>query len=528
MAEHSPEHMHVVESPTGEEPIPLRRETVTAFVGPVPRGPAHIPVAIESVAEFRKRFGSPAERSRMEWILGQYFDNGGRTAIVVRVPRTGAPNQLALPGPGGSLDLVARNTGPLEYLRVAVDYDNVPADDLWRFNLTVQRIRSPSNPLVEEQEIWRGVSIVPDESGYIGEVLGESVLVRLSGEPPRARPFVTPGATGIGPVGYVYASGNRRSGGAPTDYDLIGSEQECTGLYALNQVAFVDLICLLSGAPDTDIGPVGLFAAERYCAKRNAILLLDPPSHWSQVEDVMRSQQNSAFASPNVMTYFPLLAGATTDGGPSRSLSALGAIAGMLAARDRHMDENDQPQLTAGGEPKPCLLRSRARVAIEPDAEDERTLARSGVNLLRPAAPGFISFSGDVTLARSSGLHREWRQLSVRRRAVMTASNIAHNTRWAAIQVSGPETWQAVADQVSRYLAESCAAGLLTGDASRRAFYVKCDQDTNGRGRGLSFVVGLALGRPDEFAAFRFEHDISDCRVTEIAWQPGAGLGQRQ
>jgi hypothetical protein len=517
VAERPPEQIQVVESPAGEEPIPLQRETVTAFIGPVPRGPAHIPVAIGSVAEFRKRFGSPAESSRMEWILGQYFDNGGHTAIVVRVPRTGAPNRLTLPGPGGSLDLAACNPGPLEYLRVAVDYDNVAADDLWRFNLTVQRIRSPSNPLVEEQETWRGVSIVPDESGYVGEVLEDSALVRLFGEPPRARPFVTPGANGIGPVGYVYASGDRRNGRPPGDYDLIGSAQECTGLHALDQIAFVDLVCLLSGAPDTDIGPVGLFAAERYCAKRNAILLLDPPSHWTQVEDVARSQRNSAFASPNVMTYFPLLAGATTDGGPSRSLSALGAIAGMLAARDRQTEQGGQ-------QPEPMLMRSRARVAIEPDAEDARTLSRSGVNLLRPAAPGFIAFSGDVTLARSSGTHREWRQLSVRRRAVMTASNIAHNTRWAAIQVSGPDTWQAVADQVSQYLSESRAAGLLAGDTSRRAFYVKCDQDTNGRGTGLSFIVGLALARPDEFVAFRFEHDVSDCRVTEIAWQPGAGL----
>ncbi len=524
MVDRLPEQMHVIESPTGEEPIPLRRETVTAFVGPVPRGPAHIPVAIESVAEFRKRFGSPAERSRMEWILGQYFENGGRTAIVVRVPRSGSPNRLSLPGPGGSLDLAARNPGPLEYLRVAVDYDNVPADDLWRFNLTVQRIRSPSNPLVEEQETWRGVSIVPDEKDYIGEVLGDSALLRLSGEPPRARPFVTPGANGIGPVGYVYASGDRRNSGAPTDYDLIGSAQESTGLHALNQVAFVDLVCLLSGAPDTDVGPVGLFAAERYCAKRNAILLLDPPSHWSRVEDVARSQRNSAFASPNVMTYFPLLAGATTDGGPSRPLSALGAIAGMLAARDRLPEQGDPAPAAAGAEPEPFLLRSRARVAIEPAGEDARILARSGVNLLRPAAPGFIAFSGDVTLARSSSTHREWQQLSVRRRAVMTASNIAHNTRWAAIQVSGPETWQAVADQISRYLSESQSAGLLAGDTPRHAFYVKCDQDTNGRGHGLSFVVGLALARPDEFVAFRFEHDVNDCQVTEISWQPGAGL----
>ena len=195
----------------------------------------------------------------------------------------------------------------------------------------------------------------------------------------------------------------------------------------------------------------------------NAILLLDPPSHWSQVDDVARSQRNSPFASPNVMTYFPLLAGTTTDGGPSRPLSALGAIAGMLAARDRQAEQVEHPPAPGNSEPEPLLLRSRARVAIEPDAEDARTLARCGVNLLRPAAPGFISFTGDVTLARSSGMHREWRQLSVRRRAVMTASTIAHNTRWAAIQVSGPETWRAVADQISHYLSESRAAGLLAG-----------------------------------------------------------------
>ena len=70
--------IRVIESPAGEELIPLRRETVTAFVGPAPRGPANIPVVIDSVTEFRRRFGSPAERSRLEWVLGQFFDNGGR------------------------------------------------------------------------------------------------------------------------------------------------------------------------------------------------------------------------------------------------------------------------------------------------------------------------------------------------------------------------------------------------------------------------------------------------------------------
>ncbi len=501
--------IRVIESPAGEELIPLRRETVTAFVGPAPRGPANIPVVIDSVTEFRRRFGSPAERSRLEWVLGQFFDNGGRQAVVVRVPRSGSPSRITLPGPGGTLDLDAVNPGPLEYLRATVDYDGIPPSDLWRFNLSVQRIRSPANPLVEEQENWRGLTMVADDEAFVGDVLAGSALVRLQGEPPRARPYVTPGGAGIGPVGYVHGRGDWRSAAPPSDYDLIGSAEDATGIHALDQVANVDLVCLLSGAPKADVGPVGIFAAERYCARRNAILLLDPPSHWSRVEDVARSQRDSALASPNVITYFPQLTELSADGKRTRSLSAIGAIAGMLASGD-----------STGN----VLLRSKARVAIEPDAGEAALLARRGVNVLRGAAPGFISFTGDVTLARSHGSRREWQQLSTRRRAMTIAGTISQSTRWVAAQKPGADTWRTLAAQVSRYL-DSCAdAGLLAGDATRRAFYVKCDQDTNAGQTGLSFVAGLALTRPGEFVAFRFDHDGSECRVTELAWQPGLGL----
>ena len=501
--------IRVIESPAGEEPIPLRRETVTAFIGPAPRGPANIPVVIESVAEFRRRFGSPAERSRLEWILGQFFDNGGRQAVVVRVPRSGRSSRITLPGPGGTLDLDAVNPGPLEFLRAAVDYDGIPPTDLWRFNLTVQRIRSPANPLVEEQETWRAVTVVADDEAFIGEALAGSALVRLQGDAPRARPFVTSGATGFGPVGYVHGRGDWRSAAPPSDYDLIGTAEDATGIHALEQVANVDLVCLLSGAPKADVGPVGIFVAERYCAHRNAMLLLDPPASWSRVEDVTRSQSASVLASPNIITYFPQLTEIATDGRRVRSLSAIGAIAGMLAT---------------GSPAETVLLRSRARVAVEPDDEQAALLARRGVNVLRGAAPGFISFSGNVTLARSHGSRREWQQLSVRRQAVLTAGTIARSTRWAAVQKGDADTWQAVATQVARYLTESAAAGFLAVDAARPPFYVKCDQDTNSQGSGLSFVVGLALTRPGDFVAFRFEHDAADCRISEIAWQPGQSL----
>lgn len=238
--------------------------------------------------------------------------------------------------------------------------------------------------------------------------------------------------------------------------------------------------------------------------------LIDPPTHWVRVSDVESTQRDPVFASPNVVTYFPALTELSPEGQP---VSALGAIAGMLSTPDFLKSSADIP-----------LLRSRARVALEPDADEAAALSRRGVNVLRAAAPGFIAFTGNVTLAGGQGARREWQQLRIRRRVMMTAGTIARNTRWAAVQTSEPETWSAVAAQVGRYLTDATAGGFLGQDNLSRAFYVKCDQDTNPPGSRLSFVVGFELTRSRDFAAFRFDHDEKDCRVTEITWQPGPEL----
>ena len=108
---------------------------------------------------------------------------------------------------------------------------------------------------------------------------------------------------------------------------------------------------------------------------------------------------------------------------------------------------------------------------------------------------------------------------------MMTTGTISRSTRWVAAQKSGSDTWRAVTAQVeplSGARAPTPVSSPVTPCGG--AFYVKCDQDTNAGRTGLSFVVGLALTRPGEFVAFRFDHDADECRVTELAWQPGLGL----
>lgn len=505
----------VVEIPPRGQVIPVTRESIAAFIGPAPRGPVNIPVAIRSLDEFLGRFGVPGYLSRMEFLLYQFFENGGTLAIVVRVCRVAHRNRISLPGPAGELSLEAVNPGPLEHLRASVDYEGITAGDRRRFNLVIHRCRSPAHPLVEEQETYAGVTVDPEGPDYVGDALAASALVRLQGAAPAERPTRTIGGDNVQPVRYVYSRSAWQGDNTPTDYDLIGSREESTGLFALEQVPWVDFVYLVPGVSGATLGPVALFAADRYCAERHALLVLDPPEAWGSVAEVARVQRQRGFASPNALTYFPALESPPhlAVGG---HLSAAGAIAGALCAAG----------LDLAGRPVLALGRTRPALALE--EPEVHQLARLGVNALVRPVPGRIELGGLVTLARSGGVATSWNNLRQRRVALFILSSIARHTRWGAFDAASPAVWEEVRAQVGVFLAALHSRGLLAGASEREAFYVKCDLDTNGREgvspAGLRLIVGVALARPGEFVAFQFSHTVAGCAVGELCWQPGLAL----
>ena len=85
------------------------------------------------------------------------------------------------PTAGSALRLIALNPGSREYLRASVDYDGIGATEPDRFNLVIQRVRSAASELIEDQEIFRRGSILPDSGRFIVDVLLESRLVRVTG-----------------------------------------------------------------------------------------------------------------------------------------------------------------------------------------------------------------------------------------------------------------------------------------------------------------------------------------------------------
>ncbi len=82
--------------------------------------------------------------------------------------------------------------GQAEFLRAAVDYDGIGENEEDCFNLVIQRVRTPGSEHIEDQEIYRRVSIAPDAPRSIAAVLAESELARIAGELPLQRPDPTP------------------------------------------------------------------------------------------------------------------------------------------------------------------------------------------------------------------------------------------------------------------------------------------------------------------------------------------------
>lgn len=490
----------VLEDESSAVPTLLGRETVAAFVGPAPRGPVDMPVAVRSVAEYLKRFGSPDKDSRLQHYLERFFGNGGTLAVVVRVCHSSRRNQIHLPAGASTLVLEALHPGPLEFLRASIDYDGIPPDADSHFNLTVHRLDGGSSPAVMEQEIYPEVSVDADDPNYVGDALHHSALVRLRDSAATQRPLPTLGPGALMNPDYVYADGTRLPAEMLTDYDLIGSPRDSTGLYALEQIARLDLLCIVPPAAGLCLGPVARFAAERYCRRRQALLLVEPPGHWKLARDVIGDRQRGQFASPNVVTCFPL---------PGDS-SVLGALAGALAARDQESGAWSLPAT-------PLRLRCPWRPHLELSAGEVAALIRAGVNPLTAAGPARLDLHGGVTTARGSGLAPEWCALRWRRTALFAVSGIVQNSRWMLFRRDASDCIADLRAQLESFLNALQANGALAGVRAKEGWFLHAPRLRDDK---LEIEFGIALRRPGEFLHFKVIQHGGEADVRELGWQP--------
>jgi len=487
----------------------------TAFVGRTLRGPVNRPVFIKSFAEFQYVFGGLWQPSLLGYAIEQFFDNGGREALIVRVVNGARAATLTLKAGLQVLILQALRPGTREFLRASVDFDNVAADEVCLFNLTVQRVRAQGTGQVEDQEIFHRLSISPSDERYLPRAIAQSALIRLKGDMPAQRPDRTlDPASGLA-TAYVNLNSDGDDGAPLTDYDLIGSSQVHSGVFALDHAAYFNFLCIPPLSRDQDVGPSALLVAARYCKERRALLIVDPPSSWQTADDALAGLRDWAFPNENALMYFPRVLAHDKLRGHFESFAPCGAVAGMLARCDEISPvwlptELEEPILRPGFRPA-CLV-----------SEDRRMrLASLGVNTVQAIrSTGRMSVRGR-TLAAGNTANADWRYLSARRLALFILNSIECGTRWIAAARSPAEVAETLTSQVRSFLEGLCEAGAFASRRADDAFFVICDQRINGsweQGSGeVQFVVGFAASREHEFHCFRISQSAAGGKIKPVS-----------
>ncbi len=481
----------------------------TAFLGRTLRGPVNRPVLIESFAEFTHTFGGLWQPSRLSYAVEQFFDNGGREAVIVRVVNGARPAGLTLRAGNGCLALRAASPGTREFLRASVDYDNVPPHDTSRFNLTVQRVRVQGGSHVEDQEIFPLLSVVPGHDRYVAAVLARSELIRLDGAVPAQRPDHTLDAAGA-PT-YVNCGSDGDDGAPLSDYDLIGSEIERTGLFALQATDYFNLLCIPPLSRTGDVGFAVLLVASRYCKDRGALLIVDPRYEWHTADDALAALRDWEIKSENALMYFPRILAHDKLRGHYESFAPCGAVAGMLA-------RNAHPVWSEAKMEDTVLRQGYRPVCLVPEDRRMRLLLR-GVNTLQ--AVRSLSRIGvkPRTLAGGSAGASDWHNLAARRLALFIVNCIDHGTRWTAA-ASQPRADVAliVAAQVRSFFEQLHEAGAFGPRRREESYYVICDRRFNAadgeRPGEFQFQIGFAAARRREFHGYRITHSPTGSRVS--------------
>ena len=504
----------VTEGPGADNAIARRPSAVTAFVGRALRGPVNRPVAVRSFAEFQHAFGGLWQPSTLSYAIEQFFENGGQVALVVRVVNGGAPATITLPCGEDTLTLAALSPGSREMLRASVDYDNIGANEPDRFNLVVQRVRAHGSERIEDQEIFRRLSVAPGTTRYVAGALQESGLVRVRGMVPATRPDQTFRTGSRHPIGYVDSNPDGDDGGPLTDYDVIGSPETGSGLFALASAEDVHFVCIPPLTRDRDVGPGTLMVAARLCRERRAMLVVDPPAAWDTCDDAVQGLRELDFRSEHALMCFPRVVAFDRLRGRAEVFANCGAVTGTIA----RLDEQRTPW--AGGPDDELLLRLGTRPArVLTDLERQRLVAH-GVNplqALRSASPRSLPLK---TLAGGAAESAEGALLTVQRRRLLIMNSIEIGTRWALFDAPERGVWRKLERQVQSFLQPLADAGLFGGSGEPGAFQVVCDERLNGpdevaAGR-INLLVSLRTARPGAYWSCVVTHSRDGGRVRPV------------
>lgn len=177
--------VYIEEIPSGVRSITGVATSITAFIGSSLRGEENEPILVQSFAEYTRNFGELSRNHPLGFTVRQFFLNGGRDALIVRVSGVGSAAATLL---DGTLDLRAASSGAWgDHLSVTVTHPDPLINPDAAANEVFNIIFTDS--ATGEVETFNNVSALEDNSRYATTILEQqSKLARVNGALANTRP----------------------------------------------------------------------------------------------------------------------------------------------------------------------------------------------------------------------------------------------------------------------------------------------------------------------------------------------------
>src|SRR6266853_3090448 len=277
----------------------------------------------------------------------------------------------------------------------------------------------------------------------------------------------------------------------------------------LDKVSIFNLL-ILPGITDNGI----LSEAARFCEKKMAFLIIDPPyvSSADNLPGEINGKPTGAIENllgdvpveKNAALYFPYLRSTDPVTGDAIELPPAGTVAGIFGRTDLNRGVWKAP---AGLETS--ILNSPG-VAERGKMTDQQqgVLNALGVNCLREfPGSGTVVFGARTMVTNNPALKDMWRYVPVRRMALFLEQTLYANLGWVVFEPNDEPLWAAIRTSIEAFMLGLFRQGAFQGDTPSKAFQVKCDNQTTTQAdidNGIvNIVVAFAPLKPAEFVIIK-------------------------
>jgi phage tail sheath protein FI len=524
-----------IEELAGPKPIQGVGTSTGAFVGIAERGPVNSPQLITNLTQFGDVFGSFMPKAFLAYGVQHFFVEGGTRCYVVRAFKPSAAPSGSDPTPDTArLDLVVPAVAGPPALPASTLSVLASSEGKWGNRLSVSIGTPGFSPTANPADPRFKLSVFLDDDPNPVEVFDQLSLNEFDGDtdfpnPDHAevringvskyivvhdlsqdRAQIAPPANTAPPVKLTGGDDGAPLGTSFKPTDLIGavatSLAPATGLNAFDTVDDINIVAipdLVNPAFTPTESRDSTLAAFSYVERRkDCFFVADTPGGLTPQGALAykrgQTPSGSAFNTKFAALYYPWIQATDPITGKRKTLPPSGAVAGSYSAADVRVGVHKAPAGTEDG-----FLNAAVDIERVITRGEQDTLNPEGVNVIRKFPDAGVVIWG----ARTVSGDPEWRYVNVRRLFNFLEESILKGTQGLVFEPNDKSLWKRIIRDVGAFLRIQWSEGKLVGDKPEKAFFVKCDEETNppeivDAGMVVT-LIGVAPSKPAEFVIFR-------------------------